>query len=153
MTTTSNSQAIQYGDVEETKRPLGQSIKRGMLGRCPACGSGRLFRAYLKPVDNCAACGEAMHHHRSDDLPPYITIVIVGHVIIAGYMMTDLIWPMSLWLTFAIWTPLTLLATLLIIQPIKGGVIGLQWALKMHGFGGHSDEQDQYEIPGRRHQG
>jgi uncharacterized protein (DUF983 family) len=94
-----------------------------------------------------------MHHHRSDDLPPYITIVIVGHVIIAGYMMTDLIWPMSLWLTFAIWTPLTLLATLLIIQPIKGGVIGLQWALKMHGFGGHSDEQDQYEIPGRRHQG
>ncbi len=91
--------------------------------------SGKLFRAYLKPVDNCAACGEAMHHHRADDLPPYnspyeLTIVIVGHVIIAGYMMTDLIWPMPLWLTFAIWTPLTLLATLLIIQPIKGGASG-----------------------------
>lgn len=48
--------------------------------------------------------------------------------------------------TFTIWTPLTLLATLLIIQPVKGGVIGLQWALKMHGFGGHGDEHDQYEI-------
>ncbi|MBB3964073.1 DUF983 domain-containing protein [Rhizobium metallidurans] len=153
MTTTSDSQAIQYGDIDATKRPLGQSIKRGLLGRCPACGSGKLFRAFLKPVDNCAACGEAMHHHRADDLPPYITIVIVGHVIIGGYMMTDLLWPMPLWLTFTIWTPLTLLATLLIIQPVKGGVIGLQWALKMHGFGGHGDEHDQYEIPGRRHQG
>jgi uncharacterized protein (DUF983 family) len=90
-----------------------------------------------------------MHHHRSDDLPPYLTIVVIGHVIIAGYMMTDMVWPMPLWLTFTIWTPITLLATLLVIQPIKGGVIALQWAMKMHGFGGHSGD-DEYEIPGRR---
>jgi uncharacterized protein (DUF983 family) len=148
-TTTSSDQAIRFGDFEEVKRPLWQSIKRGLLCRCPACGSGKLFRSFLKPVDNCAACGEAMHHHRSDDLPPYLTIVIIGHVIIAGYMMTDMVWPMPLWLTFAIWTPITLLATLLVIQPIKGGVIGLQWAMKMHGFSGHSGD-DEYEIPGRR---
>jgi len=43
-----------------------------------------------------------------------------------------------------------LVATLLIIQPIKGGVIGLQWALKMHGFGGQTDDHDAYEIPGRK---
>jgi uncharacterized protein (DUF983 family) len=149
MTTTSSDQAIHFGDIEEVKRPPWQSIKRGLLCRCPACGSGRLFRNFLKPVDNCAACGEAMHHHRSDDLPPYLTIVVIGHVIIAGYMMTDMVWPMPLWLTFTIWTPITLLATLLVIQPIKGGVIGLQWAMKMHGFGGHSGD-DEYEIPGRR---
>ena len=149
MTTTSGDQAIRFGDIEEVKRPLWQSIKRGLLCRCPACGSGKLFRSFLKPVDNCAACGEAMHHHRSDDLPPYLTIVVIGHVIIAGYMMTDMVWPMPLWLTFTIWTPITLLATLLVIQPIKGGVIGLQWAMKMHGFSGRSSD-DEYEIPGRR---
>jgi uncharacterized protein (DUF983 family) len=149
MTTTSGDQAIRFGDIVEVKRPLWQSIKRGLLCRCPACGSGKLFRSFLKPVDNCAACGEAMHHHRSDDLPPYLTIVVIGHVIIAGYMMTDMVWPMPLWLTFTIWTPITLLATLLVIQPIKGGVIALQWAMKMHGFGGHSGD-DEYEIPGRR---
>ncbi|KQV31765.1 hypothetical protein ASC97_18960 [Rhizobium sp. Root1203] len=149
MTTTSGDQAIRFGDIEEVKRPLWQSIKRGLLCRCPACGSGRLFRSFLKPVDNCAACGEAMHHHRSDDLPPYLTIVVIGHVIIAGYMMTDMVWPMPLWLTFTIWTPITLLATLMVIQPIKGGVIALQWAMKMHGFGGHNGD-DEYEIPGRR---
>jgi uncharacterized protein (DUF983 family) len=149
MTTTSSDQAIRFDDLEEVKRPLWQSIKRGLLCRCPACGSGKLFKSFLKPVDNCAACGEAMHHHRSDDLPPYLTIVVVGHVIIGGYMMTDMVWPMPLWLTFTIWTPITLLATLLVIQPIKGGVIGLQWAMKMHGFSGRSSD-DEYEIPGRR---
>lgn len=150
MTTTSTDQAIRYGGSEEVERPLGRSIKRGMLNTCPACGSGKLFKSFLKPVDNCAACGEAMHHHRSDDLPPYLTIVVIGHLIIGGYMATDLVWPMPLWLTFAIWTPITLLATLLIIQPIKGGVIGLQWALKMHGFGGQTDDHDAYEVPGRK---
>ncbi|EPE98885.1 DUF983 domain-containing protein [Rhizobium grahamii] len=150
MTTTSTDQAIRYGASEEVERPLGRSIKRGMLNTCPNCGTGKLFKSFLKPVDNCAVCGEAMHHHRADDLPPYLTIVIIGHLIIGGYMATDLVWPMPLWLTFAIWTPITLIATLLIIQPIKGGVIGLQWALRMHGFGGQSSDTDEYEIPGRR---
>ncbi len=72
MTTTSSDQAIRYGGSDEVERPLGRSIKRGMLNTCPACGSGKLFKSFLKPVDNCAACGEAMHHHRSDDLPPYL---------------------------------------------------------------------------------
>jgi len=149
MTTTSTDQPIRYGASEEVERPLGRSIKRGMLNTCPNCGSGKLFKSFLKPVDNCAACGEAMYHHRSDDLPPYLTIVVIGHLIIGGYMATDLVWPMPLWLTFTIWTPITVLATLLIIQPIKGGVIGLQWAQRMHGFGGHGDD-DEYEIPGRK---
>lgn len=150
MSTASNEQSTRYGEAEKTERPLGRSIMRGMRSRCPHCGTGKLFRAFLKPVDNCAVCGEAMYHHRSDDLPPYLTIVIVGHIIIGGYMMTDMVWPMPLWLTFAIWTPLTLLAALLVIQPVKGGVIGLQWALRLHGFGGHGDDHDEYEIPGRR---
>ncbi|MBB3539375.1 MULTISPECIES: DUF983 domain-containing protein [unclassified Rhizobium] len=148
MTTTSSDQPIRYGSSEEVERPLGRSIKRGMLNTCPNCGSGKLFKSFLKPVDNCAACGEAMYHHRADDLPPYLAIVIIGHLIIGGYMATDLVWPMPLWLTFTIWAPITVLAALLVIQPIKGGVIGLQWAQRMHGFGGHGDDEE-YEIPGR----
>ncbi|MET3854364.1 DUF983 domain-containing protein [Rhizobium sp. OAE497] len=149
MTTPAQEQPIQYGGSDASERPLGRSIMRGMLNKCPHCGSGKLFRAFLKPVDNCAACGEAMHHHRSDDLPPYLTIFVIGHVVLGGYMLTDLVWPLPMWLTFAIWAPVTLLSALLIIQPIKGGVIGLQWALRLHGFGGHSDDHDVYEIPGR----
>jgi uncharacterized protein (DUF983 family) len=146
---TSSETPIHYGDTEEIARPLGRSIMRGLLNRCPSCGSGKLFRRFLKPVDHCAACGEAMYHHRSDDLPPYLVILVLGHVVVGGYMMTDVIYPLPMWLTLTIWAPITVLVALLVIQPIKGGVIGLQWALRMHGFGGESDEPEDPDIPGR----
>ncbi|WJH39703.1 DUF983 domain-containing protein [Aliirhizobium terrae] len=126
-------------------RHLGQSIKRGLLCRCPHCGEGRLFRAFLKPVDHCAVCGEDYTHQRADDLPAYLVIVVVGHVLMTGYMLTDMVWRVSPWVHVAIWVPLAVLAALVTIQPIKGGVIGLQWANRMHGFGGPDDEKD----PGR----
>ncbi|MGR6431214.1 DUF983 domain-containing protein [Rhizobium sp. PAMB 3182] len=140
MTTDSGAQSMEFGGVDKAERPLGQSIMRGLLNRCPACGSGRLFKAFLKPVDNCAACGEDISHQRADDLPPYLVILVLGHVMVGGFMMTDLVFQVSMWVHLAIWVPLTIIIALLIIQPIKGGVIGLQWALRMHGFGGEADE-------------
>lgn len=136
-------QPVQYGGAQESDRPLWRSIKRGMLNTCPNCGTGRLFRAFLKPVDHCSVCGEAIHHHRADDLPPYLVIFVIGHVLLGGYMMTDLVFPFSMWVHLAIWTPLSVLAALVTMQPIKGGVIGLQWALRMHGFGREDENADQ----------
>lgn len=125
-----------YEVPHEPERPLWRSIRRGLLNTCPACGSGRLFKGFLKPVDGCAACETDLTPQRADDLPPYLVIVVVGHVLLTAYMMTDHLLPQALWVQFVIWLPLTVLLALLIIQPIKGGVIGLQWALRMHGFGG-----------------
>ena len=146
MPASESEQTVRYGEPDQAERPVGRSILRGIFNTCPACGSGKLFKGFLKPVDHCAACSEDMSHQRSDDLPPYIVILVLGHVMVGGYMMTDMIFPFSMWVHLAIWAPLTVLTALLIIQPIKGGVIGLQWALRMHGFGGgHDDDAD----PGR----
>jgi uncharacterized protein (DUF983 family) len=38
-----------------------------------------------------------------------------------------------------IWLPLALVMALGLLQPIKGAIIGLQWALYMHGFDTRSD--------------
>lgn len=120
-------------------RPVLGAMKRGFFGHCPHCGKGRLFRAFLKTEDHCAECGEEFHHHRADDLPAYLVVFIVGHIVVGGFMgmegMTD--WPG--WLHLAIWVPITLIMALTLIQPIKGAVVGLQWAYCMHGFGGESD--------------
>jgi uncharacterized protein (DUF983 family) len=136
---------IQYGGGEKADRPLGRSIKRGMLNQCPSCGSGKLFRSYLKVVDNCAACDEVYHHHRADDLPAYLVILILGHVLVGGFMATDLVFVLPAWVHFAIWAPIGVVTSLLCLQPIKGGVVGLQWALRMHGFGGHDDEPETFK--------
>ncbi|WP_117193938.1 DUF983 domain-containing protein [Rhizobium terrae] len=145
-----SEQTVRYGGAREAERPLGRSIRRGLACRCPNCGEGRLFRAFLKPVDACAVCGEDMSHQRADDLPAYLVIVVVGHVLMTGYMLTDMVFRVSPWIHLAIWVPLAVLAALLTIQPIKGGVIGLQWVYRMHGFGGHDDETIDPGHPARK---
>ncbi|MGY5803327.1 DUF983 domain-containing protein [Rhizobium hainanense] len=145
MTGSPSDSPIRFGGSDENERPLGQSITRGMLNRCPRCGTGKLFRAFLKPVDHCAVCGEDISHQRADDLPPYLVILVLGHLIVGGYMLTDMTFKLPLWAHLAIWAPITIIAALAIIQPIKGGVIGLQWALRMHGFGGHDDSPEEWD--------
>lgn len=122
------------------------AMRRGFAGRCPACGKGRLFGRFLKVADSCNACGTELHHHRADDLPPYIVIIIVGHLIGYGILMTETKLEMPLWIHLAIWPLLTLLMCLALLQPVKGAVVGLQYALGMHGFGaGRNREKAQTE--------
>ena len=82
-----------------------------------------------------------MHHHRADDLPPYLVIFIVGHVVVAGYMIAEPFLDWNSWQHLAMWIPITLVMALAMIQPVKGAVIGLQWANYMHGFGGEEDDE------------
>lgn len=116
------------------KRDVWTAMKRGFRGRCPRCGEGKLFRAFLKTADNCSHCGQDFTPHRADDLPAYLVIVIVGHIIVplALYIETNYSPPVGLQL--AIYLPLTMVSSLLLLQPVKGAVVGLQWAFRMHGF-------------------
>jgi uncharacterized protein (DUF983 family) len=125
-------------------RPLWAAMRRGFLGRCPHCGEGKLFRAFVKPVEKCDVCGEDLHHHRSDDLPAYLVIVVVGHVVLGGFMAIEMTSTWSMWQHLAAWVPLTLIMALGLLQPIKGAVIGLQWANYMHGFGGEDDQLETH---------
>src|SRR5579871_281405 len=63
-------------------RPLATVIRRALLGKCPKCGKGALYRAYLKQVDSCAVCGESYRHIRAEDGPPWLTILLTGHIIV-----------------------------------------------------------------------
>ena len=120
------------------------AMGRGALHRCPACGRGALYRSYLKPADACPACGEELFHQRADDAPPYVTIFVVGHVILAAVVMTDIAYAWPLWLHAIVWLPLTIALCLGFLPAAKGALIGLQWGLRMHGFGGAGDETDAH---------
>lgn len=113
---------------------LTQAMWRGFLGKCPHCGEGRLFGRFLKVNDRCDACGEELHHHRADDLPAYLVIVVVGHIIVPIVLSVETAYAPPYWLHFLIWLPLTLFSSLALLQPTKGAVVGLQWQLGMHGF-------------------
>jgi uncharacterized protein (DUF983 family) len=126
-------------EVEEV-RPAMRSLYRGLKCRCPNCGQGKLFAGFSKSVECCSICSEELHHHRADDFPAYIVIFIVGHVVVAGYLAVELLVQWNSWEHMALWMPVTLAMSIALLQPLKGAVIGLQWAWRMHGFGGQDDE-------------
>ena len=141
MTPTTRMWSRETGLVE--KRDVWPAMKRGFRGRCPRCGEGKLFRAFLKVDNNCSVCGLDFTPHRADDLPAYLVIVIVGHLVVPMALMIETEYSPPVWLQLAIYLPFTLFASLLLLQPVKGAVVGLQWALRMHGF----DENPPDGIP------
>jgi uncharacterized protein (DUF983 family) len=124
-------------------RRLGQAMRRGFRCRCPNCGQGKLFRAYLKVVDRCAVCGTELFHHRADDAPPYFDMLITGHVVVPMALMAETEFSPPLWVHAVIWGPLTVALALGLLQPIKGAIVGWQWATYMHGF--DPNYRDEYE--------
>ena len=48
----------------------------------------------------------------------------------------------AVWLQLTVYLSFTLVASLALLQPVKGAVVGFQWALRMHGF----DENAPDEI-------
>jgi uncharacterized protein (DUF983 family) len=122
-------------DIAATeKRDVWTAIKRGFRCRCPRCGKGKLFRAFLKVDDHCSVCGLDFTPHRADDLPAYLVIVIVGHIVVPTALWIETDYSPPVWLQLAIYLPFTLVASLALLQPVKGAVVGIQWALRMHGF-------------------
>ncbi|MDA8050121.1 MAG: DUF983 domain-containing protein [Rhodospirillales bacterium] len=111
--------------------PMLVQIGRGIAGRCPACGLTRLFSGYLRVVRACSTCGAPLGELRSDDAPPYITILIVGHIVVGLLLLMEAALHPPLWLEAAILLPLTLVLTLALLRPVKGGVVGMMLRLGM----------------------
>lgn len=116
-------------------RPIWQALQRGWRRKCPNCGSGPLLRSYLKVHDTCPVCREELFHHRADDGPAYLTIVIVGHIMLPllhFYFVTFRSEPLVLFTIFAVGS---VALSLYLLPRLKGAVIGFQWAKFMGGFG------------------
>ena len=108
---------------------LATALLRGLSGRCPACGVGKLFRGYLRVESTCAACDAPLGLVRADDAPPYFTIVVVGHLIVPGMLILERDVTPPLWVHAAIWLPLTAALSLALLRPIKGATVGLMLKL------------------------
>lgn len=121
--------------TDPAERPLKPALLRGWRRRCPSCGAGPLLRGYLKVRDACPVCGEELHHHRADDGPAYLTILIVGHLLAPLLLITFIKWrpePLVMAVGFTI---ATVALSLYLLPRLKGALVALQWAHRMHGFG------------------
>lgn len=116
-------------------RDLKQSLKRGWRRRCPNCGSGPMMNGYLKVRNDCPVCGEELHHHRADDGPAYLTILVVGHLMAPLLHIFFVQLRPDPLVTVAVFSVGCVALSLFLLPRIKGMLIGLQWSKRMHGFG------------------
>lgn len=118
----------------ESDRDTRQAVVRGWKGRCPNCGEGPVLQGYLKVRDTCDTCNEELFHHRADDGPAYVAILVVSKLL--GSLMFPLYMayqpePMVFFTIFAV----SATALCLYLLPrLKGAFVGFQWARRMHGF-------------------
>jgi uncharacterized protein (DUF983 family) len=131
---------------ETDDRPLKPALRHGWARRCPACGTGAMMPRYLKVADHCPDCGEALHHHRADDGPAYLTILIVGKAVMAVYLAVFLAFAPSPLVMIALCWSLAVGLSLWLLPRIKGALVALQWSRRMHGFDDGAD--DPAEVTG-----
>src|SRR6185437_7336217 len=116
-----------------TNVELPRAMWRGFLRYCPRCGQGALFKSYLKQVDSCAVCREEYAHIRADDAPPWLTILVVGHIVVPLIFVVDswFFWPN--WLVMVVWPAVTVLLALAVLPRANGVFIALIWATQAPG--------------------
>ena len=117
------------------ERPFWPALRNGWSRHCPACSTGPMLHGYLKVRDSCPVCGEALLHQRADDGPAYLTILIVGHLLapLIFFVFTRFRpEPMTM---VAIFSVFCVALSLYLLPRLKGAMVGLQWAKRMHGFG------------------
>ncbi|MFN3424780.1 MAG: DUF983 domain-containing protein [Novosphingobium meiothermophilum] len=110
------------------------ALWRGIRGKCPRCGGTHLFARFLKPVERCRMCGQNWTLHAADDFPPYIAILLTGHIMAPVIIELGLHTGLPGW---AMMLGVAVMAVMLLgafLQPAKGAVIALQWWLGLQGF-------------------
>ncbi len=122
-------------DVPNGPRPagLGARLGRGFKHRCPNCGEHHLFRSYLKQVKSCGVCQAELGDIRADDFPPYVTMFLVGHIVVPLILVVEQFYAPSTWIHLALWLPLACIMLFVLMPRVKGAIIGLMWHLRIKG--------------------
>lgn len=102
-------------------------IGRGLRGRCPRCGEGRLFHGFLALRPACERCGLDYGFADAGDGPAVFVILIGGFIVVFAALMTEVVYQPPYWVHAALWLPLILIVTLVPLRLVKGLLIALQY--------------------------
>ena len=117
------------GRMAEIVHPLRRSIFRGLAGHCPACGKSPLFWRYLKVNGRCEACDTDLSRYPADDGPAYLTILLIGHLVVAPMLFFPIVWRTSPAVSLPIILTALAFITLAVLPRVKGGWVGLMYSL------------------------
>jgi uncharacterized protein (DUF983 family) len=95
--------------------------------RCPRCGEGPLFTGLLTVRPACASCGLDFSGEDAADGPAVFVIFFLGLVVVGLAAVVELKFAPPIWVHMVLWTPLILIGGILMLRPLKAGMIALQY--------------------------
>jgi uncharacterized protein (DUF983 family) len=107
--------------------PLRAPVLRGLAGRCPACGKGKLFTGFLTLKQRCEACGLNLAFADAADGPAFFVMFFSGFVVAGSALAVEALYAPPFWVHAMLWIPLILITTLAPLRPIKGLLVALQF--------------------------
>jgi uncharacterized protein (DUF983 family) len=128
--------------MAEIVYPLRRSVFRGLSGRCPACGKGALFWKYLKVNGRCEVCDTDLARYPADDGPAYVTILLIGHLVVAPMLFFSVVWKSNPLYSLPIILAALAALTLAVLPRVKGGWIGLMYSLGVKDTDAHLHTAD-----------
>jgi uncharacterized protein (DUF983 family) len=98
-----------------------------LLCRCPRCGRGKVFRGLLEVVPSCAVCGLDISAQDAGDGPAVFVILILGAIVVLLAALVEIKLAPPIWVHVVLWLPTTLAGAILLLRPLKAGLIALQY--------------------------
>ena len=102
-------------------------ITAALLCRCPRCGRGRLFHGLLEVVPRCEVCGLDISAQDAGDGPAVFVILILGAIVVLLAALVEIKFAPPIWVHIALWFPVTVAGAILLLRPLKAGLIALQY--------------------------
>src|SRR5476649_2806409 len=107
--------------MNDHTEPTALPIARGLRGRCPACGQGKLFKGFLGLRRACEKCGLDFNFADAGDGPAVFVILIGGAIVVFAALLTEVAYQPPYWVHAVLWLPLILIVTLAPLRLIKIG--------------------------------
>jgi len=103
--------------------------------RCPRCGVGKLYAGLLAIAPRCTACGLDLASEDAGDGPAVFVVLILGGLTVFGAIMIEILFAPPIWVHAVVWPPFILGGALLLLRPLKAGLIALQYRHRALGRG------------------
>ncbi|MBL8628004.1 MAG: DUF983 domain-containing protein [Rhodospirillaceae bacterium] len=109
------------------KPPFFTLLYRGACRLCPNCGHGAVMTGYVKQLPACPNCNEDFRHISADDAPPWLTIVVVGHIMLSLVLAIETNFRFPVEYEVPILVALAAALTFVLLPICKGVVIAVMW--------------------------
>jgi uncharacterized protein (DUF983 family) len=103
------------------------TLRAALLGQCPRCGEGSLFKGYLNVAPKYARCGLDYTAFDAGDGPAVFVILIVGFLVAGGALIVEVKFQPPYWVHAMIWLPTILILTFGFLRLVKSTLLVLQY--------------------------